>query len=299
PAQTKIDLFARSGSYSYTKVKNDKLTKALIMRKKLKDSITYCSLTTNLWTSRNRQGYPHTANVIQEKLEEVIENWGLTGKLVVGKGLMPVEIITKTSTYLRAKIDVSTPTLSVSSTSEARKDARRLKEIQLTDNEWDLMQDIVNILGSFFEVTELLGGSEYVTFSYMIPSILGLIDKLDCSTDHLDKSNNINFEMPNLVFDNNVGFVDAQEEEEDDEELFLAYLLDSRFKKLRFATSTQQLQPLDFNEQLSAENNQRKCKIYQKTFIKSLFMQNTVDEPINEIISLQNSILQYPQPQLR
>ncbi|CAG8722219.1 19642_t:CDS:1, partial [Racocetra fulgida] len=208
----------------------------------------------------------------------------------------------------------------------------------------DLMRDIVNILGPFFEVTELLGGSEYITFFYMIPSILGLMDKLDCSTDHLDELNNINFEMPDLVFDNNVGFVDAQEEEEggpkgrkikintpidvtnmqhkiknalynallhywdfSDEELFLAYLLDPRFKKLRFATSTQQLQakaalrekynnikslqssltltnqPLDFNEQLSAENNQRERQIYQKTFIKSIFMQNTVDEPIDEI----------------
>ncbi|CAG8816309.1 5252_t:CDS:1, partial [Racocetra fulgida] len=38
-----------------------------------------------------------------------------------------------------------------------------------------------------------------------------------------------------------------------------------------------------FNEQLSAENNQRERQIYQKTFIKSLFMQNTVDEPIDEI----------------
>ncbi|CAG8840558.1 22626_t:CDS:2, partial [Cetraspora pellucida] len=94
-------------------------------------------------------------------------------------------------------IDIVLATLSVSSASEAKKDARRLKEIQLTNNEWDLI------------------GSEYVKFFYMIPSILGLMDKLDCSTDHLDESNNINFEMPDLVFDNNVGFVDAQEEEED------------------------------------------------------------------------------------
>src|SRR5260364_68499 len=78
-----------------------------IMQKKLKDSITYCSLTTDLWTSRNRQGYlgitcswldsdfkihevllsltyiryPHTADVIKEKLEETIEAWGLTEKV--------------------------------------------------------------------------------------------------------------------------------------------------------------------------------------------------------------------------
>ncbi|CAG8450078.1 335_t:CDS:2 [Scutellospora calospora] len=235
-----------------------------------------------------------------------------------------LRIIGRSTSNLISHLTNTHATLSISSASEARKDARRLKEIQLTDNEWDLMRDIVNILGHFFEVTELLGSSEYVTFSYMITSILGLMDKLDCSIDYLDESNNINFEMPDLVFDNNVEFVDSQEEEESgpkgrkikintpiddfsDEELFLAYLLDLRFKKLRFATSTQQLQvkaalrekynnikslqssltltnqPLDFNEQLLAENNQRECQIYQKTFIKSLFMQNTVDEPIDEI----------------
>ncbi|CAG8750834.1 20207_t:CDS:2, partial [Cetraspora pellucida] len=368
PAQTKIDLFARSGSYSYTKAKNDKLTKALVkfiiqdaQPISLAVSPNFCEFIKELNPSITFPYICHTANVIQEKLEEVIENWGLTRKvysittdnganmkvainkmsniiripcsahtlqLVVGKGLMPVEqnerledaqktlwildnnvkvinrnildynkIFNHSQTvvvymfYCSLKYSIDNPekmfhnainivlaTLSVSSTSEARKDARRLKEIQLTDNEWDLMRDIVNILGPFFEVTELLGGSEYVTFFYMIPSILGLMDKLDCSTDHLNESNNINFEMPDLVFDNNVGFVDAQKEEEggpkgkkikintpidvtnmqhkiknalynallhywdfSDEELFLAYLLDLRFKKLRFATSTQQL----------------------------------------------------------
>ncbi|CAG8831694.1 19533_t:CDS:2, partial [Cetraspora pellucida] len=113
PAQTKIDLFARSGSYPYTKAKNDKLTKALVK------FIIQDTQPISLATSRNRQGYlgvtcswldsdfkihevllsltyvryPHTANVIQEKLEEVIENWGLTRKLVVGKDLMPVEVL--------------------------------------------------------------------------------------------------------------------------------------------------------------------------------------------------------------
>ncbi|CAG8856744.1 1478_t:CDS:1, partial [Gigaspora margarita] len=77
-----------------------------IMQKKLKDSITYCSLTTDLWTSCNRQEYlgitclwldsdfkihevllsltyiryPYTADIIKEKLEETIEAWGLTEK---------------------------------------------------------------------------------------------------------------------------------------------------------------------------------------------------------------------------
>ncbi|CAG8812870.1 5615_t:CDS:2, partial [Cetraspora pellucida] len=153
-------------------------------------------------------------------------------------------------------INIVLATLTISNESEVRKDARRLKEIQLTNNNC----------------------SEYVTFSYIIPFILGLINKLDCSTDYFDESNDINFETSDLAFDNNVGFVDAQEEEKGSpkerkikintpiditniqckiknalynallhywnfskEELFLAYLLNLRFKKLRFATSTQQL----------------------------------------------------------
>ncbi|CAG8852558.1 42040_t:CDS:1, partial [Gigaspora margarita] len=160
-----------------------------------------------------------------------------------------------------------------------RKDAKRLKEIQLIENEWDLMRDIVNILGPFFEVTEVLGGSEYATFSYMIPSILELMEKLDCYMEYLDESDYVNFETTDLVFNDNVEFVDAQKEDKSgpkdrkikinapinvtnmqykiknalynallyywnlsDNELFLACLLDPRFKKLRFATSTQQLQ---------------------------------------------------------
>ncbi|KAF0552908.1 zinc finger bed domain-containing protein 1-like [Gigaspora margarita] len=206
------------------------------------------------------------------------------------------------------------------------------------------MQDIVNILGPFFEVTEVLGSSKYSTFSYIIPSILGLIEKLDCSMEDSDKSNYINFETTDLVFDDNVEFVDAQEEDEgsskerkikinapidvtnmqhkiknvlynallhcwnlSDNELFLACLLDLRFKTLRFATSTQQLQAkaalrekynnikslhqssltpinqsLDICEEQPLAENSR-CQIYQKTFIKSIFTQNTINKPNNEI----------------
>ncbi|RIB24793.1 hypothetical protein C2G38_2167669 [Gigaspora rosea] len=117
------------------------------------------------------------------------------------------------------------------------------------------MQDIVNFLGPFFEVTEVLGSSEYATFSYMIPSILGLMEKLDCSMKYSDELDYVNFETTDLVFDDNVEFVMHKKRMKNalynallhywdlsDNELFLACLLDPRFKKLRFATSTQQLQ---------------------------------------------------------
>ncbi|RIB02306.1 hypothetical protein C2G38_2125544 [Gigaspora rosea] len=111
---------------------------------------------------------------------------------------------------IKDAIDIVLATLTVSNALEARKDAKRLKEIQLIENEWDMMRDIVNILEPFFEVTKVLGGSEYATFSYMIPSILELIEKLDCSMEYSDESDYVNFETTDLVFDDNVEFVDAQ-----------------------------------------------------------------------------------------
>ncbi|CAG8603250.1 3887_t:CDS:2 [Cetraspora pellucida] len=149
--------------------------------------------------------YSHTANTIQEKLEDIISDWGLTEKM-----------IKKTLTYLRAKMDVLTQwnssfltwecllliknainivltTLTVSTASEVYKDARRLKQIQLTEDD----------------------GSEYVTISYMFPSILALMQKLASSTSSYDEEldDEINFKTDDLAFDEDVGYVDAQEEE--------------------------------------------------------------------------------------
>ncbi|CAG8576695.1 24803_t:CDS:2, partial [Racocetra persica] len=44
---------------------------------------------------------------------------------------------------------------------------------------------------------------------------LGLMEKLGCSTNYPNKSIYINFEITDLVFDDNVGFVVAQKKEED------------------------------------------------------------------------------------
>ncbi|CAG8838863.1 8976_t:CDS:1, partial [Gigaspora margarita] len=105
-----------------------------------------------------------------------------------------------------------------------------------------------------------------------------LMEKLDCFMKNSDESDYVNFKTTDLVFDDNIEFVDAQEEDEggpkdrkikinapidvtnkqykiknalynallyywdlSDNKLFLACLLDPRFKKLKFATSTQQL----------------------------------------------------------
>ncbi|CAG8567843.1 7663_t:CDS:1, partial [Racocetra fulgida] len=202
----------------------------------------------------------------------------------------------------------------------------------LTDEEWNLIHDLIKILGPFFEVIEELSGSEYITISFIVLSILALMERLDCSTRNLEKSNDtLNFETTDLVFDDNVGFTDTYKEEEDgskerkikintptvvidikhkiknslysallhywdlsNDEVFIACLLDPRFKKLRFVSSCQQRRTeaalrekynnikslcqssltSNFNEkQPSAKNNWKEQRqIYHKTFFKSIFI---------------------------
>ncbi|CAG8790343.1 44766_t:CDS:2, partial [Gigaspora margarita] len=168
---------------------------------------------------------------------------------------------------------------------------------------------------------------------------------LDCSMEYSDELDYVNFETTDLVFDDNIEFVDAQKEDEggpkdrkikinapidvtnmqykiknalynallhywnlSDNELFLACLLDPRLKKLRFATLTQQLQakaalrekynniksfhqssltPINQSldvceEQPLAENSRR--QIYQKMFIKPIFTQNTINKPNDKLV---------------
>ncbi|CAG8765904.1 39639_t:CDS:2, partial [Gigaspora margarita] len=146
PKQTKIDIFARSGSYPHTESKNDKLTKELI-------KFFICNA-------------------------------------------QPISLVVSSNF------------------------CKLIKELDpmfsLSNEKHNLMHDLVKILGPFFEVTKKLGGSEYVTIFFMIPSILALMERLDCSNNNSEKLNNtLNFETTDLVFDTNVGFIDTHKEEED------------------------------------------------------------------------------------
>ena len=58
-----------------------------------------------------------------------------------------------------------------SSETDAKKDGKHLEEIMLTSNEWDLLQELISILGPFEEATQYLGGEKYVTHSIMHPII--------------------------------------------------------------------------------------------------------------------------------
>ena len=59
--------------------------------------------------------------------------------------------------------------------SDSQKDAKRLRRIMITDNEWTLILDLTEILSRFADATDYLGGSKYCTYSSINPTIIELM----------------------------------------------------------------------------------------------------------------------------
>ncbi|CAG8707037.1 4288_t:CDS:2, partial [Racocetra persica] len=61
---------------------------------------------------------------------------------------------------------------------DSKKDSQHLTKIMLTKDEWDLLRDLIPVLGPFEEATRYLGGSKYVTYSTMNPIMIHIINIL-------------------------------------------------------------------------------------------------------------------------
>ncbi|EXX77472.1 hypothetical protein RirG_023430 [Rhizophagus irregularis DAOM 197198w] len=106
----------------------------------------------------------------------------------------------KTAKYLRHVIaDVPTPNLAEETDQDSKKDSQRLTKVMLTNDEWDLLCDLIPILGPFEEATQYLKGSNYSTHSIMKPLITEIINKF--KPDEPNKNTmNINIENLEDVF---------------------------------------------------------------------------------------------------
>ena len=58
---------------------------------------------------------------------------------------------------------------------DSKRDAKRLKQIMITDDEWDLIADLTEVLSVFADATEDLRGSKYVTNSMCTPMLMEII----------------------------------------------------------------------------------------------------------------------------
>ena len=55
---------------------------------------------------------------------------------------------------------------------DSKKDHKTLQSIMLSSEEWDLLKELRPVLRPFAEATDLLGGSNYCTFSIMNPILI-------------------------------------------------------------------------------------------------------------------------------
>ena len=92
-------------------------------------------------------------------------------------------------------------TLLTNTDSDSKKDGKKLKSIMITDDEWDLLVDLTEVLSIFADVTTELGGSNYVTSSLCVRMLIEIIKTLttrssnqqtyiDEQEDAFDESNN-------------------------------------------------------------------------------------------------------------
>ena len=62
--------------------------------------------------------------------------------------------------------------LAIKFDSDSKKDYKTLHSIMLSSDEWELLKDLRPVLRPFAEATDLLGGSNYCTFSMMNPILI-------------------------------------------------------------------------------------------------------------------------------
>jgi hypothetical protein len=83
--------------------------------------------------------------------------------------------------------------------SNTKKDGKKLKEIILSETEWELIIDLLQVLGPIEEVTTCLGGSKYVTYSLLFRLIQSLKQRFRLNRTINDE---LNFEEEDDVFNN-------------------------------------------------------------------------------------------------
>src|SRR5262249_33066183 len=68
---------------------------------------------------------------------------------------------------LKPFIDIVVTSLNASKDQNSKDDTKRLTKINLTNDEWEIIRDLLEILGPFAKLTETLEGTKYATMSFV------------------------------------------------------------------------------------------------------------------------------------
>ncbi|CAG8785463.1 19314_t:CDS:2, partial [Cetraspora pellucida] len=136
-----------------------------------------CSLTCNLWTAHSKNSYlgitchfinsnyelkeiilavkyvpySHDAITIKTELENVINDWNLFEK--------SQEMLKVSKEKISSDEKMYYPTMSDDSDSKARKDAKKLKSIMITKDEWIVLEELTILLAPFAKLLNLTSAS--------------------------------------------------------------------------------------------------------------------------------------------
>ncbi|GES93414.1 zinc finger BED domain-containing protein 1-like [Rhizophagus clarus] len=175
--------------------------------------------------------------------------------------------------------------LSCSLISEEKTDGIRLKKIMIKDNEWELLDELCNILAPFEKATRDFSGNTYVTLSQMFPIITDLTNSLkpsdnsyevlEDSDDNTINSDIVEEESSQIEVDySNISEVLKNVKNKiylglkhywamPDEFGIMAALLDPRYKDLNFITDEET--KVKIHSSLQIQYDQLKREMQQQT----------------------------------
>ena len=175
-------------------------------------------------------------------------------------------------------------TLLTNTDSNSKKDGKKLKSVMITDDEWDLLVDLTEVLSIFADVTTELGGSNYVTSSLRVRMLIEIIKTLttrssdqqtyideqddafdDGSNEEENQDDDIN--KPVITF----GLLDAVKSNLYmnmkkyyptlvTAEVLIPSILDSQFKSLDFVSSEQKIMTEQHLHQLFKQEKEKQNK---------------------------------------
>ncbi|EXX67403.1 zinc finger BED domain-containing protein 4-like [Rhizophagus irregularis DAOM 181602=DAOM 197198] len=188
--------------------------------------------------------------------------------------------LTKLKGYIKGLVNH----LELESDPDSRKDAKLLKNIMISDDEWSLILDLTEILSHFADATNYLGESKYCTYSSMNPTIIEIMKWVRPSSSNngltdidVDRINDAFGEVSELEKDREINTpVDTYDLLDQikkilygalihyfnptSSEALLAALLDPRFKNLHLFTQNQKQDAID-----ELQNRYSKMKLEQST----------------------------------
>lgn len=111
---------------------------------------------------------------------------------------------------LQNAINVLNTKLARETDSNSKKDSKQLMEIMITTEEWNLLQNLVEVLEPFAEATDYLGGSTYCTYSIINPVIEEIKKELIKPTESSSQSSSQSLQVssPPLLSDINQQIVE-------------------------------------------------------------------------------------------